>query len=140
MTSAKDWPPKDAVLRPAGRRILAAIGRVLVTGMVVGIAYFAARPLIQAAVATFLASTEIVFSFVWADLRHRTNDARAPPAGGRMAVGRIRASPGRKARRARHVAVPPDLAGQPPPPARDAPRAVLRLEEDFVDGRLNPGM
>ncbi len=62
----------------AGRTsYFAAIGSVLVTGMVVAIAYFGSRPDELALVATFLASLGILFSFVWAILLHRTNDALA---------------------------------------------------------------
>jgi hypothetical protein len=55
----------------------AAIGSVLVTGVVVSIADLSSERLVLAAVATFLASLGILISFVWAVLLHRTNDAQA---------------------------------------------------------------
>ena len=45
--------------------------------MVVAVAYFGSRPDELALVATFLAALGILFSFVWAILLHRTNDALA---------------------------------------------------------------
>lgn len=100
MESPSESPPtaSPAVLTPEERRWLhdkyerlagdegqlaagrtsyfAAIASVLVTGVVVAVAYFSGRPLVLAVVATFLASIGIVFSFVWAVLLHRTNDAQ----------------------------------------------------------------
>lgn len=55
----------------------AAIGSVLITGVVVGIADLSGQRVALAAVATFLASLGILISFVWAVLLHRTNDAQA---------------------------------------------------------------
>ncbi|MCI4369040.1 MAG: hypothetical protein L3K09_05720 [Thermoplasmata archaeon] len=62
----------------AGRTsYFAAIGSVLVTGTVVAVSYFSGRPLLLVTIATFLSAIGIVFSFVWAVLLHRTNDAQA---------------------------------------------------------------
>ena len=55
----------------------AAIGSVLITGVVVAIADLASQRLVLAAVATFLSALGILISFVWAVLLHRTNDAQA---------------------------------------------------------------
>jgi dipeptide/tripeptide permease len=55
----------------------AAIGSVLVTGVVVAIADLSSQRFVLAAVATFLAAIGIFISFVWAVLLHRTNDAQA---------------------------------------------------------------
>jgi hypothetical protein len=55
----------------------AAIGSVLVTGVVVAIADLSGQRFLLAWVATFLASLGILISFVWAVLLHRTNDAQA---------------------------------------------------------------
>lgn len=55
----------------------AAIGSVLITGMVVAIADLSGNRLVLAAVASFLASLGVLISFVWALLLHRTNDAQA---------------------------------------------------------------
>jgi dipeptide/tripeptide permease len=55
----------------------AAVGSVLVTGVVVALADLASERVILAAVATFLAALGILISFVWAVLLHRTNDAQA---------------------------------------------------------------
>lgn len=62
----------------AGRTsYFAAIASVLVTGMVVGTAYFRGDPLVLAGIASFLSAIGIVISFVWAVLLHRTNDAQS---------------------------------------------------------------
>ena len=55
----------------------AAIGSVLITGVVVAIADLSNQRLVLAAVATFLAAIGILISFVWAVLLHRTNDAQS---------------------------------------------------------------
>jgi hypothetical protein len=55
----------------------AAIGSVLVTGMVVAIADLLSQHLLLATVATFLATIGILISSIWAILLHRTNDAQA---------------------------------------------------------------
>lgn len=54
----------------------AAIGTVLITGLVVALNYFLAEPRILVLVATFLAGLGIVISFIWAVLLHRTLDAQ----------------------------------------------------------------
>lgn len=96
---APDPTPLPAVLSPEQRRWLhdkyerlgaeegqlaagrtsyfAAIGSVLVTGVVVAIADLSSQRFVLAAVATFLAAIGIFISFVWAVLLHRTNDAQA---------------------------------------------------------------
>lgn len=53
----------------------AAIGSVLVTGVVVALDDFSGNRILLAAVATFLAILGILISSVWAVLLHRTNDA-----------------------------------------------------------------
>jgi len=55
----------------------AAIGTVLITGLVVALNYFLADPRLLALVATFLAGLGILISFIWAVLLHRTLDAQA---------------------------------------------------------------
>ena len=55
----------------------AAIGTVLITGLVVALNYFLAEPRLLVVVATFLAGLGIVISFIWAVLLHRTLDAQA---------------------------------------------------------------
>ena len=55
----------------------AAIGTVLITGLVVALNYFLSQPRILDLVATFLAGLGILISFVWAVLLHRTLDAQA---------------------------------------------------------------
>jgi hypothetical protein len=55
----------------------AAIGSVLVTGVVVAIADLSSQRFVLAAVTTYLAALGIFISFVWAVLLHRTNDAMA---------------------------------------------------------------
>jgi hypothetical protein len=54
----------------------AAIGTVLVTGLVVAIADLINQPWVLAAVVTFLASLGLLISSVWAVLLHRTTDAQ----------------------------------------------------------------
>jgi hypothetical protein len=54
----------------------AAIGTVLITGLLLSIADLMGQPLILAVVVTFLAVLGILISFVWAVLLHRTNDAQ----------------------------------------------------------------
>ncbi len=55
----------------------AAIGSVLVTGVVVAIADLSSQRLVLASVASFLSAIGILLSAVWAVLLHRTNDAQA---------------------------------------------------------------
>ena len=55
----------------------AAIGTVLITGLVVALNYFGAEPRLLVLVATFLSGLGIVISFIWAVLLHRTLDAQA---------------------------------------------------------------
>ena len=55
----------------------AAIGTVLITGLVVALNYFLSQPRILDLVATFLAGLGILISFIWAVLLHRTLDAQA---------------------------------------------------------------
>jgi hypothetical protein len=55
----------------------AAIGTVLITGLVVALNYFLAEPRVLDLVATFLAGLGILISFIWAVLLHRTLDAQA---------------------------------------------------------------
>lgn len=55
----------------------AAIGTVLITGLVVALNYFLSDPRVLVLVATFLAGLGIVISFTWAVLLHRTLDAQA---------------------------------------------------------------
>jgi hypothetical protein len=77
----------------------AAIGTVLITGLVVSLNYFLAEPRVLLLVTTFLSGLGIVISFVWAVLLHRTLDAqnlwresaqqlelRAPPIDGTLAA------------------------------------------------------
>jgi hypothetical protein len=54
----------------------AAIGTVLITGLVVVIADLMSQPSLLAVVVTFLATLGILISIVWAVLLHRTNDAQ----------------------------------------------------------------
>ncbi len=75
----------------------AAIGTVLITGLIVSLNYFLNEPRVLLLVTTFLASLGILISFVWAVLLHRTFDAqdlwrecavelerRAPPIDGEL--------------------------------------------------------
>lgn len=55
----------------------AAIGTVLITGLIVVLADLGNQPLILTVVVTFLAALGILISSVWAVLLHRTNDAQA---------------------------------------------------------------
>ena len=54
----------------------AAIGTVLITGLVVSLDYFLSQPRVLLLVSTFLSALGIVISFVWAVLLHRTLDAQ----------------------------------------------------------------
>lgn len=54
----------------------AAIGTVLITGLVVVIADLMGQPSLLVVVVTFLAALGILISIVWAVLLHRTNDAQ----------------------------------------------------------------
>ncbi len=54
----------------------AAIGTVLITGLLVVVEGLTNQPLILTGVVTFLASLGILISSVWAVLLHRTNDAK----------------------------------------------------------------
>jgi len=55
----------------------AAIGTVLITGLVVSLNYFGTSPRTLVLVTTFLAGLGILISFIWAVLLHRTLDAQA---------------------------------------------------------------
>ncbi|HYA10198.1 MAG TPA: hypothetical protein VEH10_00780 [Thermoplasmata archaeon] len=55
----------------------AAIGTVLITGLIVALNYFLTTPRTLLVVATFLAGLGILISFTWAVLLHRTLDAQA---------------------------------------------------------------
>ncbi|MGA8303389.1 MAG: hypothetical protein WA691_04945 [Thermoplasmata archaeon] len=55
----------------------AAIGTVLLTGLLIAIADLMGVPVILAIVVTLLATLGIMISVVWAVLLHRTNDAQA---------------------------------------------------------------
>jgi hypothetical protein len=68
---------EEGQLATARTSYYAAIGTVLVTGVVVAIADLSSNRFILAGIATFLAGLGILISFVWAVLLHRTNDAQA---------------------------------------------------------------
>lgn len=55
----------------------AAIGTVLVTGLVIAIADLASNRFLLVVIVTYLAALGILISFVWLVLLHRTNDAQA---------------------------------------------------------------
>ncbi len=55
----------------------AAIGSVLITGVVIAIADLSGQRFVLATIATYLAALGLLISFVWAVLLHRTNDALA---------------------------------------------------------------
>ncbi len=55
----------------------AAVGSVLITGVVVAIADLSSQRFVLATIATYLAALGLLISFVWAVLLHRTNDAQA---------------------------------------------------------------
>jgi len=55
----------------------AAIGTVLITGVIVALQYFVSSPRTLLLVATFLSALGLLISFVWAVLLHRTLDAQA---------------------------------------------------------------
>ncbi|MCI4331523.1 MAG: hypothetical protein L3K19_06720 [Thermoplasmata archaeon] len=54
----------------------AAIGTVLITGLIIVLADFVNQPLVLPAFINFLAALGILISSVWAVLLHRTNDAQ----------------------------------------------------------------
>jgi hypothetical protein len=54
----------------------AAIGTVLITGLLVVAADLLSQPLLLVASVSFLAGLGVLISFVWAVLLHRTNDAQ----------------------------------------------------------------
>jgi len=75
----------------------AAIGTVLITGLIVALNYFLNDPHLLTLVCTFLAGLGVLISVVWATLLHRTLDAQAmwreaaeelerllPPVGGEL--------------------------------------------------------
>ncbi len=55
----------------------AAVGSVLITGVVIAIADLSSQRFVLATIATYLAALGLLISFVWAVLLHRTNDAMA---------------------------------------------------------------
>ena len=68
---------EEGQLASARTTYYAAIGTVLITGLIVGIADLLAEPLVLALVVTFLAALGLLISSVWAVLLHRTNDAQS---------------------------------------------------------------
>jgi hypothetical protein len=67
---------EEAQLASARTTYYAAIGTVLITGLVVALADLINEPHVLIVVVTFLAALGILISFVWAVLLHRTNDAQ----------------------------------------------------------------
>jgi hypothetical protein len=55
----------------------AAIGTVLITGLIVALADLLAEPKVLVSAVSFLAALGLLISVVWAVLLHRTNDAQA---------------------------------------------------------------
>lgn len=91
---------EEAQLAASRTSYYAAIGTVLITGLIVVAADLAGSPLELTGAVTFLASLGILISLVWAVLLHRTNDAQkmwreaalqletvAPPLAGQMLIG-----------------------------------------------------
>jgi hypothetical protein len=67
---------EEAQLASARTTYYAAIGTVLITGLVVVLADLLNEPRILIVVVTFFSGLGILISFVWAVLLHRTNDAQ----------------------------------------------------------------
>jgi hypothetical protein len=67
---------EEAQLAAGRTSYYAAIGTVLITGLLISVADLMAEPSILAAAVTFLAGLGILISIVWAVLLHRTNDAQ----------------------------------------------------------------
>jgi hypothetical protein len=67
---------EEAQLAGSRTSYYAAIGTVLITGLLIAIADLINEALILVAVVTFLALLGILISSVWAVLLHRTNDAQ----------------------------------------------------------------
>ena len=68
---------EEAELAGSRTSYYAAIGTVLITGLLLVIADLMAEPLILAAAVSFLSLLGILISVVWAVLLHRTNDAQS---------------------------------------------------------------
>jgi hypothetical protein len=68
---------EESQLSASRTAYFAAIGTVLLTGLVVLIADLLGEPLLFAIAATLLASLGILTSSIWTVLLHRTNDAQA---------------------------------------------------------------
>lgn len=67
---------EEGQLSAARTSYYAAIGTVLITGLIVVLADLLGQPVILAVVVTFLAALGILISLVWAVLLYRTNDAQ----------------------------------------------------------------
>ncbi|MFI5414666.1 MAG: hypothetical protein ACHQ16_03250 [Candidatus Lutacidiplasmatales archaeon] len=91
---------EEAQLAASRTSYYAAIGTVLITGLIVVAADLAGNPLEMTGGVTFLASLGVLISLVWAVLLHRTNDAQkmwreaalqletvAPPLAGQVLIG-----------------------------------------------------
>jgi hypothetical protein len=91
---------EEAQLAASRTSYYAAIGTVLITGLIVVAADLGGNPLELTGAVTFLASLGILISLVWAVLLHRTNDAQkmwreaalqlesvAPPLSGQVLIG-----------------------------------------------------
>lgn len=68
---------EESELSASRTSYFAAIGTVLVTGLVVSIADLYAHPSLLVITVSFMALLGILISFIWAVLLHRTNDAQA---------------------------------------------------------------
>jgi uncharacterized membrane protein YhaH (DUF805 family) len=90
---------EEAQLASTRTSYYAAIGTVLITGILVVAADLLSNPVLLVGAVTFLASLGVLISTVWAVLLHRTNDAQkmwreaalqlesvAPPLAGQMMV------------------------------------------------------
>lgn len=90
---------EEAQLAGGRTSYYAAIGTVLVTGLLLAVVDLMAEPRVLAVAVSFLAGLGILISVVWAVLLHRTNDAQrmwreaalalesvTPPLGGQLLV------------------------------------------------------
>ncbi|HZY92907.1 MAG TPA: hypothetical protein VFG07_09105 [Thermoplasmata archaeon] len=112
----------------------AAMGTVLITGLVVTVSNFLSQPQLLIVVPTFLALLGILISVVWTVLLHRTNDAKNLWREAAVRLEPHQAPVGR----GMGGSVDPLIGGDPSrrslPPVSGPPGPVQSAERDFVDG------
>ena len=116
----------------------AAIGTVLLTGLVVVIADLMNQPTLLAALVTFLASLGILISLVWAVGTSSDHRRAEPLARGGTSARTERTADRRRVDRSDHASLGSELRPQPASTLRSSCRAVLARAVDLANGPRQP--